>query len=83
MSEDADAASVQEYEVDWAGLVPGRSAKVSLQRWRLMQKRVPDYLEKGLQQQLDWIVDEYAPQLRKKLEGRPATGSTEPNGTDK
>lgn len=68
---------MQEYEVDWGGLVPGRSAKVSLQRWRLMQKRVPDYLEKGLHDQLDWIVDEYAPQLRKRLEGPPAIGGTE------
>ena len=67
---------MQEYEVDWAGLVPGRGAKVSLQRWRLMQKRVPDYLEKGLQQQLDWIVDEYAPQLRQKLALLPATDAT-------
>ena len=57
----------QEYEVDWGGLVPGRGAKVALQRWRLMQKRVPDYLEKEFPQKRDWIVDEYAPQLRHKL----------------
>jgi len=64
---------VQEFEVDWAGLVQGRSAKVSLQRWRLMQKRVPDYLEMRFQEQLDWIVDKYAPQLRGKAAAQHAT----------
>jgi len=67
---------VQEYEVDWAGLVSGRSAKVSLQRWRLMQKRVPDYLEMRFQEQLDWIVDKYAPQLRGKAAAQHADGSS-------
>ncbi len=64
---------MQEFEVDWAGLVQGRSAKVSLQRWRLMQKRVPDYLEMRFQEQLDWIVDKYAPQLRGKAAAQHAT----------
>ena len=65
----------QEYELDWAGVVPGRSAKVSLQRWRLMQKRVPDYLEMRFQEQLDWIVDKYAPQLRGRVASQHAEGS--------
>ena len=67
----------QEYEVDWGSLVPGRGAKVVLQRWRLMRKRVPDYLEKGFAQQLDWIVDSYAPQLRQKLLQQVALRSAE------
>jgi hypothetical protein len=68
---------VQEYEVDWGSLVPGRGAKVALQRWRLMQKRVPDYLEKGFPQQVDWIVDWYAPQLRQKLLQQAAPESSQ------
>ena len=70
-----EPAPAQEYEVDWAGLVPGRSAKVSLQRWRLMQKRVPDYLEMGFRQQVDWVVDNYAPHLRKQMALQLANGS--------
>ena len=68
--------------MDWAALVAGRSSKVSLQRWRLMQKRVPDYLEMTFRERLDWIVDKYAPQLRRKLAAQHADGSNPANPAD-
>lgn len=58
----------QIFLVPWEGLVKSRTAQQAKRRWSLMLKQVPDKNEKSFSEQLDYLVDTFAPGLRKKLE---------------
>jgi hypothetical protein len=60
------SGAANEWEVDWGELVPGRSAAVTRRRWRLMLKCVPDGPEKGFDECVDFLVEKYTPDLKKK-----------------
>lgn len=55
---------MQEFEVNWINLVDQRSGVHSKRRWNLMVKHVPEYLQKSFDEQLNFLVDTFAPQLR-------------------
>jgi hypothetical protein len=59
------SGAAAEWEVDWGGLVPQRSAQHARRRWRLMLKCVPEHAEKDFDQILDFLVTTYTPDLKK------------------
>lgn len=59
------ARTAQEYEVPWATLVKQRAGVLSKRRWNIMLKSVPDHVEKSFAECRDYLIDTYAPQLRK------------------
>lgn len=71
----ADARQV--FLVPWDNLVEGRTAKQSKRRWGLMTKRVPGMYERTFTEQLDYLVDTFAPKLRQKVEAMRAQDSDE------
>ena len=56
--------ATQEYSVPWSSLVPGRTAQQAKRRWRLMVKRVPDSADIEFAEQLDYLVDNFTPDLK-------------------
>ena len=59
--------AAQEYEVPWAAVVEQRTGVQSKRRWNIMMKNVPEHVEKSFAECLTYLVDTYAPQLRKPL----------------
>lgn len=55
---------MQEFEVKWNNLINHRSGVHCKRRWNLMVKHVPEYLQKSFVEQLDFLVDTFAPKLR-------------------
>ena len=68
----------QQFLVPWEDVVKGRTAQQSKRRWNLMVKRVPDKHEKDFTQQLDYLVDTFAPKLRSKVQSQAQAGSEQP-----
>lgn len=60
----------QQFLVPWDDVVKGRTAQQCKRRWNLMIKRVPDKHEKDFTQQLDYLVDTFAPGLRGKVQAQ-------------
>lgn len=58
----------QMFLAPWDDVVKGRTAQQARRRWNLMVKRVPDAYEKSFSEQLDYLVDTFAPGLRHKVE---------------
>ena len=63
------SGSTREWDVDWGGLVPQRSAQHAKRRWRLMLKCVPEHTEKEFHQILDFLVATYTPDLQRGAAG--------------
>lgn len=61
-----------EFELDWAALVPGRSAKQALRRWRLMLRRIPNSSELDFFEQLEYLASTFTPDMWERY------GSSEP-----
>lgn len=57
----------QEYEVPWPTVLEQRTGQQSKRRWYIMLKSVPDHVEKSFTESLSYLVDTYAPKLRKQL----------------
>lgn len=57
------AGNVAEFEVQWDGLVPERTAQQARRRWRLMVKVVPEYKEKEFSEVVEYLVSKHLPQL--------------------
>jgi Myb-like DNA-binding domain len=57
------AGNVAEFEVQWEGLVPERTAQQARRRWRLMVKVVPEYKEKEFSEVVEYLVSKHLPQL--------------------
>lgn len=53
--------SPQEWEVDWANLVVGRTAEQTRRRWTLMLKHVPDALDKEFAERLSYLLGKFMP----------------------
>ncbi len=73
----------QEFQVDWAELVQGRSAAACRRRWRLMLKCIPNRMERDdMRENLMYLIEAFAPKLSKSNDGPPGSprslGSAEP-----
>lgn len=64
----------EEFEVDWEGLVEGRTAAQSKRRWRLMLKCVPNHRDMELPETIQYLVKTYTPDL---LESTPEGSDSE------
>ena len=53
----------QEWQINWGELVPGRTAAQVKRRWQLMQKSIPDYQDKTLEQKTKFLLERYAPDI--------------------
>lgn len=71
------------YEADWDRLVPGRSAKQSRRRWRLMTRRVPDNADAEFHEQLEYLAKTFTPDLWKKYRGDIGKEASAGNEGDK
>lgn len=69
----------QQFLVPWDEIVKGRTAQQSKRRWNLMIKRVPDKHEKDFTQQLDYLVDTFAPGLRSKVQAQAQATFEQPH----
>lgn len=58
------SGAVNEWDVDWSALVPGRTSAVTKRRWRLMLKCVPDGADRDFADCIDYLVDAYTPDLK-------------------
>jgi hypothetical protein len=67
------AGDISEFEVQWDGLVPERTAQQARRRWRLMVKVVPNYKDKEFSQVVKYLVEKHLPQLMVK---EPRNGTT-------
>lgn len=51
----------------WATVLKQRTGVQCKRRWNIMIRSVPEHVEKSFAQCLDYLVDTYAPNLRKQL----------------
>jgi hypothetical protein len=66
----------QEFEVDWANLVKGRTQQQARRRWRLMLKCVPDAANKEFLDVVKYLVETFVPALKNLLPSA-ASGASE------
>ncbi len=64
----------EEWDVQWGGLVEGRTEAQARRRWSLMIKRVPNARNMGFSERLEFLVDHFMPSLKEENEAEEEEG---------
>ena len=70
-----ESGAKQEFQVDWADVVKGRSASICSRRWRLMVKQVPEYFESAFCDSVMYLTRTKCPRLLKPKGEQPPAES--------